>query len=269
MRKILFLSLFWGILTIGHCQNQRFDISWGKSKVFSTVNNQIELPNFDAKNFNFSFDKGLIYTAILSVNQKIDTKNTNLSNLATEIVSKSYLKDLKPHLIPEGLQFKAFSTNAREKIVNTIELSPIFRENGLVKKVISFSVNYKVIKRKKSTNLNSELQNSILRSGKWYRFAIDTTGIYKLNKNFFNSLGINTSNLNPKKIKIYGHGGQSLPLVNNETISYDMIQNRVRFIGEDDGVFNDEDYLLFYGIGPKSFNSDNNSHINPYSDEVY
>lgn len=269
MRKILFLLFFWGILTIGHSQTQRFDINWEKSKVFSTVNNQIELPNFDAKNYDFSFDKGLIYRAILSVNQKIDTKNTSLSNLATEIVSKSDLKDLKLHMIPQGLQFKAFSSNAREEIVNTIELSPIFRENGLVKKVLSFSVNYNGINRKKSTSLNSELQNSVLKSGQWYRFAIDTTGIHKLNKNFFNSLGINTANLNPKKIKIYGHGGQSLPLINDETISYDMIQNRVRFIGEDDGVFNDEDYLLFYGIGPKSFKSDNNSHINPYSDEVY
>ena len=83
MRKILFLLFFWGILTIGHSQTQRFDINWEKSKVFSTVNNQIELPNFDAKNYDFSLDKGLIYRAILSVNQKIDTKNTSLSNIAT------------------------------------------------------------------------------------------------------------------------------------------------------------------------------------------
>ena len=188
MRKILFLLFFYWILTIGHSQTQRFDINWEKSKVFFTVNNQIELPNFDAKNYDFSFDEGLIYRAILSVNQKIDTKNTSFSNLATEIVSKSDLKDLKPHMIPQGLEFKAFSSNAREEIVNTIELSPIFRENGLVKKVLSFSVNYNGINRKKSKSLNSELQNSVLKSGQWYRFAIDTTGIHKLNKNFFNSL---------------------------------------------------------------------------------
>ena len=120
MIKILFLLFYWGISIIGHSQTQRFNINWEKSKVFSTVNNQIELPNFDAKNYDFSFDKGLIYRAILSVNQKIDTKNTSLSNLATEIVSKSDLKDLKPHMIPQGLQFKAFSSNAREEIVTPL-----------------------------------------------------------------------------------------------------------------------------------------------------
>ena len=106
-------------------------------------------------------------------------------------------------------------------------------------------------------------------TGQWYRFKIDTTGVYKLDKSFFNSLGINVQNLNPKKIKVYGHGGKSLPLKNSETVSYDLIQNAVKFIGEDDGIFNNEDYLLFYAIGPNYYNPDNDSHINPYSNDAY
>ena len=43
----------------------------------------------------------------------------------------------------------------------------------------------------------------------------------------------------------------------------------MRFYGEGDAVFNNEDYLLFYAIGPKYYNPDNNSHINPYSDQAY
>jgi hypothetical protein len=108
-----------------------------------------------------------------------------------------------------------------------------------------------------------------LKSGQWYRFQVDTTGVFKLNKNFFKDLGINTGTVNPKSIKIFGHGGKSLPLKNNQTIAYDLIENAVKFIGEEDGVFNDEDYLLFYAIGPKHYNEENNSHINPYSDVVY
>ena len=54
-----------------------------------------------------------------------------------------------------------------------------------------------------------------------------------------------------------------------QTVAYDLIENAVQFVGEDDGVFNNSDYLLFYAIGPKSFNQENNSHINPYSDKAY
>ncbi len=42
-------------------------------------------------------------------------------------------------------------------------------------------------------------------------------GVHKLDKGFFDALGVNTDVINPKKIKVYGHGGQSLPLVNNGT----------------------------------------------------
>ena len=115
----------------------------------------------------------------------------------------------------------------------------------------------------------ASLSSSNLKSGDWYRFAVDTTGVHKLRRNFLNSLGINTSNLNPKNIKIYGHGGKSLPLLNSETVSNDLIENTIQVVGEEDGVFNDSDYILMYAIGPKKYNSDNNSHINPYSDKSY
>ena len=36
-----------------------------------------------------------------------------------------------------------------------------------------------------------------------------------------------------------------------------------------DGKFNSGDYLLFYGLGKGVFNKANNSHINPYSEQIY
>ena len=117
---------------------------------------------------------------------------------------------------------------------------------------------------------NTPISSSFLKSGSWYRFAIDTTGVHKITKNFLNSLGINTATINPKNIKIYGHGGKSLPLLNSETLSNDLIENSIQVIGEEDNTFNDdEDYILMYGIGPKGYNADNNSHINPYSEDTF
>ncbi|MGC6438906.1 MAG: type IX secretion system sortase PorU, partial [Flavobacteriaceae bacterium] len=167
------------------------------------------------------------------------------------------------------VNFKAYTSKTRGETRHTVELNPIFKNNGKLNKVLSFSVSYHKNVSKKTESKINQLQHSVLKNGQWYRFAIDTTGVYKLNKSFFESLGINTGTLNPKTIKIYGHGGQSLPLQNSQTVSFDMIENAVKFVGENDGVFDSEDYLLFYAIGPKGYNSDNNSHINPYSDEAY
>ena len=184
-------------------------------------------------------------------------------------MSLSELKDLKLSSIPEGLQFKVSNSKNRCELINTIEISALFKDNGVLKKVKRFTVTYNKALFQRSMSSQSQVQNSVLKTGQWYRFQIDTTGVYILNKNFFNALGVNTNTLNPKNVKIYGHGGKSLPLINNQTVAYDLIENAVQFVGEEDGVFNTNDYLLFYAIGPKSFNQENNSHINPYSNKAY
>lgn len=269
MKSIEIWILFLGSFLISNAQIEHFSINWTKSKVFSTGISKIELPYFNTQNYNFSFEEGLMYTALLETPSPINPKIIKIVDVNSEPISKNELKDLKLDWIPNNIQFKAYSTKARGKTQNTVELSPIFNDNGILKKVLSFSISYQQNIMKSSAVQSSLIQNSVLKNGQWYRFSIDTTGVYKLDKNFFESLGINTSGLNPKSVKIFGHGGQSLPHQNNQTTSYDMIENAVKFVGESDGIFDPEDYLLFYAIGPTGYNIENNSHINPYSDEVY
>jgi len=264
----LWLIIFFGVF-LCNAQSQRFELNWSTSKVFSRGNTQIELPYFDAKNYNFSHENGITYTAQWKAGFEINTKNVSITALETEAIPLSELKDLKLSSIPEGLQFEVFNSKNQGKLTNTIEISAVFKDNDIIKKVKRFTIDYKQALFQRSMSSQSQVQNSVLKTGQWYRFQIDTTGVYKLNKSFFNALGVNTNTVNPKNIKIFGHGGRSLPLVNNQTVAYDLIENAVQFVGEDDGVFNNSDYLLFYAIGPKSFNQENNSHINPYSDTVY
>ena len=269
MKKISFFLTLWCIVTLSHSQTQRFEIDWNSSKVFSMGSKQIELPHFKLKNFNFSFEKGITFTAQLDDKTPVNLKSVKITNLITTIVSESDLKDLKLSWIPNDVQLRTFNSNARGKASNTIEINPIFNDNGILKKVVNFTLSYTSSSNNKLSSSSTSLQSSALKTGQWYRFAVDTTGVHKLDKGFFDALGINTDVINPKKIKVYGHGGQSLPLANNETQSYDLIQNAVQFFGEEDGVFNNEDFLLFYAIGPKYYNAENNSHINPYSDVCY
>ena len=164
-------------------------------------------------------------------------------------MSLSELKDLKLSSIPEGLQFKVSNSKNRGELINTIEISALFKDNGVLKKVKRFTVTYNKALFQRSMSSQSQVQNSVLKTGQWYRFQIDTTGVYILNKNFFNALGVNTNTLNPKNVKIYGHGGKSLPLINNQTVAYDLIENAVQFVGEEDGVFT---FLCYW---PKIFQS--------------
>ena len=100
----------------------------------------------------------------------------------------------------------------------------------------------------------STVKNSVLSQGTWYKFAIDTTGVFKIDRSFLQSLGVNTNEINPKNIRIFGNGGQLLPMLNS-TFRYDGLQETAIIVnGEDDGVFNTNDYILFYGKGPHNWN---------------
>ena len=90
-----------------------------------------------------------------------------------------------------------------------------------------------------------------------------------VSKSFLNSLGINTNSVDPRQIKIFGHGGSMLPLENAVDFPLDLTENALQFIGEEDGVFNNDDHILFYGIGPHGFNAESNTNNNIFTDKTY
>ncbi|MFT5244114.1 MAG: hypothetical protein ACI8QQ_002048, partial [Psychroserpens sp.] len=49
----------------------------------------------------------------------------------------------------------------------------------------------------------------------------------------------------------------------------DLQENAIRFVGEEDGVFNNDDYILFYAEGPTEYSLESDTNINLYSDKSY
>jgi len=45
----------------------------------------------------------------------------------------------------------------------------------------------------------SQVKNSVLAEGEWFKFSIDTTGVFKIDKNLLERMGMATRNVNPKK----------------------------------------------------------------------
>ena len=107
-------------------------------------------------------------------------------------------------------------------------------------------------------------------SGDWYKFKVDQTGVYRINKSFLNSIGMNTDNVDPRTIKIFGNGGKALPFKNIDNNEFDLIENSIQIIGEEDGSFDNNDFILFYGVGTNGYQGDDfDTNINPYSDESF
>ena len=122
--------------------------------------------------------------------------------------------------------------------------------------------------------ISAQTVNSVLSSGDWFKFSVDTTGVFKIDKNFLQQLGVSTNDLNPKKIHIYGNGGNLLPVLNSDFRYNDLQENAIYIKGENDGSFDSSDFILFYAKGAHDWIVDTEQNTakhrqNIYSNEAY
>ncbi len=124
---------------------------------------------------------------------------------------------------------------------------------------------------------------SPLSTGTWYKIRIADEGLYKLDRKFFEDLGLRLRDIDPRTIKIYNNGGDTLPMVPPDLDLSDPLnptgveglvlkENPILVAGENDGTFDNDDYVLFYGRGPHNWYWDSRTgayrfHSNFYSDE--
>lgn len=110
----------------------------------------------------------------------------------------------------------------------------------------------------KSTQKTEKINvtNSVLANGKWVRFETPEEGIYKITRNQLSSFGIDPNTVDPRTIKIYNNGGKILPELQSAPRPVDLVENAILVVGEDDGKFDANDYILFYGRGTTFFDYD-------------
>ena len=90
----------------------------------------------------------------------------------------------------------------------------------------------------------------------YLKLFVNDDGIYRINKSDFTGAGVSTTGLDPRTVKVLYKGNQ-IP---------------VYFSGEDDGTFDDNDFLDFYGernYGGPTKHLDANSNTNLYTTNEY
>jgi len=206
----------------------------------------------------------------IEVSVPVNELSLRIFNVNSETIPGSKLGDLELNEIPDGLQYGLRNALSRKRNYAQLYIFPIYKENGLIKRVRSFNYEYASLNTLIVPAKSSAYGNSLLNSGNWYRFRVDNTGVHRITRSFLESLGINVDNVDPRTIKIYGNGGPSMPLINNQTVAFDPPEIAISVTGEQDGIFNNGDEILFYATATDTeYVTENDSFINPYSDDSY
>ena len=268
--KFIFF-LFISIATFSQ-QKGNITLLWSEKSELSFGSYKYNIPQIKSENFSFdNSKKAVFYNLNLPQTGIIDENSLQITNVIYEDISIAELGDLNSKNIPNSINASLKSTLSRDKIFAFISISPIIKNEDGFKKVISFSYNFSnniTSRNPQEANNISQITNSVLASGDWFRFYVEKSGVYKISKDFLKSLGFNV-NVDPRKIKIYGNGGRMLPLLNSTNYPNDLAENAIQFIGESDGVFNDNDFILFYAEGVDNWNEESQTNSNLFASKSY
>jgi hypothetical protein len=88
-------------------------------------------------------------------------------------------------------------------------------------------------------------------SDNWLKVKIETTGVYKINYQDLNNLGINPNTINPKTFRLFNIGNYITNIQYPDT----MIEIPIYVYGETDNSFDQQDYILFWGEGVSGWDS--------------
>jgi hypothetical protein len=111
--------------------------------------------------------------------------------------------------------------------------------------------------------------NSVLATGTWVKMSVAGDGIYKIDYSLFRKLGLNPDQTDPRKIRILAGNQGMLSQLNSSPRVSDLKEVAIQMVGQDDGVFNSSDYLLFYGQGPDQYHLDFNKGVFAYENNLY
>ncbi len=155
-------------------------------------------------------------------------------------------------------------------------VAPYAKSADGFRKVKSFSVRYQL--ETLPTPLPSReksISNSVLATGDWYRIAVNATGIYKISISDFESAGVQARGKNINDLALFGNGGGPLPEKNSDPRISDLAENAIYVADENnDGIFNNNDYILFYAEAANVWRYNSSSQwfeytMHPYATENY
>lgn len=141
-----------------------------------------------------------------------------------------------------------------------LRFTPLIQKNGRVEKVTYYQIEIEIVKGSVANNLRDKSKSfgtsSVLSTGEWYKIGIVKDAVYKLSYKFLQQQGIDVDNIDPRNLAVFGNGSGMLPRKNSDPRIDDLAENSILVIGEQDGVFNKNDYILFYAEGPNEWDYD-------------
>ena len=177
-----------------------------------------------------------------------------LLNLAYEPFSAADAKLFNLATLPAGPEPRLTSGTEKKQTVSHVSVRPVRRnpQTGQPERLTSFDYSYTPASEPVAARgilARAHAPVSVLRNGEWFKMGVAESGIYKLNKAALSRMGLNVAGVNPANVRLFGNAMGILPQANSVYRPTDLAENSIMFVGDNDNVFGDNEYFLFYSPG--------------------
>lgn len=276
-KKLLFILITFCVFFINAQEknSKKFELFWTENQTLKVDRNtSIKLPLVDSQFVNDQLIPN--YSTQWAVDAQVNVLNYSIQNVQYESFNIGNYPDFNVYLIQDRIDSEFKIVKDSKQTMAVFQIVPFIREGNAIQRIKSFELVYELITDNQRNQKTSSVKNSIMSAGTWFKFAVDTSGVYKIDRNFLQNLGLNMNNIDPKNIRIFGNGGGMLPFKNGDFRYDDLQENTIYISGEDDHKFDATDFVLFYAKGPhqwkniSNLNLQNISHQqNIFSDQAF
>lgn len=266
MKNFIFI-IFSTFLFTSFGQQKHFDLQWNLSQEKLEGKQSDEVPLFQKAQYAYGLD-AIRFVKVWKSQAMINSNSVQLTNLKYSPIATKFVDFLKIKKFFDKFLPRLETSYGRNQIYATFSVNAIIKKDNRYYKLDAFDVKYSFSPNVQNRN-SQQIVDSRWAQGDWYRFKISRTGVQKIDQSFLKALGINTDQVDPAKIKIFGNGGRVMPLLNSVPFPSDISELAIKVVGGQDGSFDSGDYLLFYGMANDGWSDEYDSNLNIYSDNAY
>lgn len=192
-------------------------------------------------------------TGNYSTEESFTKANGKFSSITYAAISELEQAKISNFIVSNSVSLEINIAYERKKPVIQYSFLPfrINPETNKIEKVIEYEISFTLLNNKlKSASSRKYTDNSLLKSGNWYKIKIDTTGIFKLTYSQLTQIGLSK----PENVRVYSYGGKQLAYANSDFNHDDLVEIPIKMNKGSDNTFGEYDYIFFYAEGPITWN---------------
>ncbi len=223
--------------------------------------------------YGYSFNSIPTITSKVSLgsNQSLKAKLTILESEAISQADKSLIPVSWQSQLSNSPTIKIEYSIARKQKFALINVESLYKENGVIKKIKSYSISYtsSSLASESAVSSRSFKGTSSLVDGTIARFGVTKNGVHKITYSDLKDNGIISGSLISNSINLYGNHNGMLPEVNGAPRIDDLEKNAIKMEDGGDGQFDEGDYFLFYAQGPHKWELNSAGSFFTYEQHLY